>query len=171
MNKISGQKIEKAVRILSEYMPASETLSKPTLFHCIRVGVYLYNHYYPEEVIIAGILHDILEDTNLTEEELTSSFGKTVTDLVEANTKDRSIINQDERIKELINRCVKYGENALIVKAADILDNFEYFQSIEDAKGIDYCLRNARVLMESMPEGFKDKIFESLKNKIISTQL
>jgi len=163
MSASFGYKSEKAIKMLCEYMPDSENLIKPTLFHCIRVGVYLYNNEYPEDIIIAGIMHDALEDTHLTEKELTEAFNQNVTDMVKANTKDKSIKDQDQRIKELIRRCALNGENALIVKAADILDNWNYYNKIDDAAEMDYCRKNALALFEALPENYKAPIFEKIK--------
>ena len=100
---------------------------KPTLFHGIRVGIYLYTNGYSQDIVIAGFLHDIFEDTSVKEEELIHHFGVEVTRLVSACTKDRKIKDSDERIEELIQRCAQQGENALIVKTADILDSFSYY--------------------------------------------
>ncbi len=162
MDKIFGIQFEKAMRLLCDNIPLAETLGKPTLFHCLRTGVYLYNHHYPENIILAGLLHDVIEDTTLTEQELSKAFGNDVTNLVKANTKDKNIQNQDDRINELIKRCAENGEEALIVKAADILDNFTYFHQINDAKGIDYCARNTKALLNILPAHFKDPIFNKL---------
>ena len=55
-------KFESAVRLLVEHFPISDQNSrKPVLFHDIRVGVYLYNNGYSEDVVLAGLLHDALE--------------------------------------------------------------------------------------------------------------
>ena len=60
--------IEKAVRILCEYMPNDDELSKPTLLHGIRTGVYLYENGYGQDIVLAGLLHDIIEDTEAMSE-------------------------------------------------------------------------------------------------------
>jgi (p)ppGpp synthase/HD superfamily hydrolase len=58
-------KFEKAVRLLVEHLPFSEDNSKkPRLFHAIRVGVYLYEQGYSENIVLAGILHDAIEWAN-----------------------------------------------------------------------------------------------------------
>jgi len=62
MTKSLNLKFEKAVRLLVEYMPPSDTDSrKPILFHDIRVGVYLYENGYSENIVLAGVLHDAIE--------------------------------------------------------------------------------------------------------------
>jgi len=62
MTKSLNLKFEKAVRLLVEYMPHSDADSrKPILFHDIRVGVYLYENGYSENIVLAGVLHDAIE--------------------------------------------------------------------------------------------------------------
>lgn len=165
-NQELGIKFEKAVRILAEEMPVAEKLNKPTMFHSLRVGVYLYEHDYHEDIVIAGLMHDILEDTDFPEAALTKAFNAEVTELVKANTKNKSIANQDDRIKELIERCVLHSEKAAIVKAADILDNFNYFYRTFDEDGVDYSMRNAKMLVRSLPDDYQDGIFDKIRDKL-----
>jgi len=155
---------EKAVRLLCQYIPEGTALTKPTLFHCLRVGTFLYEKKYSREIVLAGLLHDIIEDTEIFTELLEEEFGTAVLELISTNSKDSSISDQDERIEELIKRCVENGEAALIVKTADVIDNFRYFRRINDEKGIDYCERNAKMIFRHKPESFQDKIFDELKS-------
>lgn len=46
--------------------------------HPLEVGIILAKHNLPDEVIIAGILHDTVEDTSLTLEQIESEFGAKV---------------------------------------------------------------------------------------------
>lgn len=160
---------EKAVRMLCEYMPSDDELSKPTLFHSIRTGIYLYERDYGQDIVLAGLLHDIIEDTNLTEQQIKDDFGKTVLEIILANSKDKTIKDQTDRINELVKRCIKNGEEALIVKAADVIDNFRYFTKIKNPEGINYCIRNAKTILDNKPVNFQDKIFEELSMELQKT--
>ena len=139
-------------------------LSKPTLYHCIRVGSRLYNEKYPNNVIIAGFLHDLLEDIHTSKDEIISIFGENVANLVAANTKNEKLNEPTERREELIMRCVKTSEEATIIKAADILDNFEFYTNTNTQEGIEYCKNNARLLKKYLPESYKDPIFKEVSN-------
>lgn len=154
---------EKAIRLLSKYMPvADETTRKPVLFHGLRVGIYLYERNYSEDIILAGVLHDILEDTEITQEELRAEFGDTVTKLVQASTKDDSVA-KEEKTEELIKRCVSNGQDALIVKAGDILDSFKWYNSQNNKGEIEYCMKNANAIFTHKPTDFNDPIFTELE--------
>ncbi|MCA1789423.1 MAG: HD domain-containing protein, partial [Thioalkalivibrio sp.] len=71
-----------------------ETLRKgpgrvPYVTHVVDVAETLAYHY-PErdDLIVAGLLHDVVEDTNTTLEEVRQRFGDAVADLVRAVSKD-----------------------------------------------------------------------------------
>ena len=81
-------------------------LIKP-IFHSIRVGSWLYFHGYETNIVIAGFLHDIIEDTNLTEQSSSDDFGIEVASIVIANTKNTNITEKKARNDELIKKCLE----------------------------------------------------------------
>ncbi|QQS15515.1 MAG: HD domain-containing protein [Candidatus Moraniibacteriota bacterium] len=156
---------ERAVRFLADRISvADESSRKPVLFHNIRVGTYLYEKGYPRDTVIAGVLHDAIEFAGVTKEELVNKFGEAITQLVLASTKDDSIEDKAEKTRELIRRCVQNGEDALIVKTADILDSFRWYSRLGNHNQIDYCRRNADAIFEYKPQEFSDDIFLELKS-------
>lgn len=164
MSKSLNVKFEKAVRLLVEHFPVSDESSrKPVLFHDIRVGVYLYNHGYSEDIVLAGLLHDAIEWSSATEQMLRDEFGDNVVKLVLASTKDDSITDKHEKTTELIKRCVNNGQDALIIKTADILDSFKWYASQDNKGELGYCMRNANAIFKFKPNDFDDKIFDELK--------
>ncbi|USZ67705.1 HD domain-containing protein [Halorussus salilacus] len=87
----------------------------------------LYDRDYEKRIVISGLLHDLVEDTDVTPDEIRSEFGTEVADTVEATTFDRSIEDYLERHYDIYRRCFKRGRDAVVVKAADILDNSDYY--------------------------------------------
>ncbi|XOU94584.1 MAG: HD domain-containing protein [Candidatus Kerfeldbacteria bacterium] len=59
--------------------------------HIFFVGAILMKHGFDDDVIIAGFLHDAIEDTDVTKEDIEKRFGKRVADFVEAETVDQTI--------------------------------------------------------------------------------
>ena len=55
--------------------------------HPINVAYILTDINADYETICAGLLHDVIEDSDVTKEELKSSFGNTIADLVDGVTK------------------------------------------------------------------------------------
>ncbi len=156
---------EKAVRLLVQYFPVSSDASrKPILFHDIRVGVSLYERGYSREIVLAGLLHDSLEWSEISEEILKEQFGQKVVELVQANTKNDSIVSPQEKIQELIQRCSLYGLDALIIKAADILDSFKWYDHQHNEGELLYCVRNANAILETNHKKDTDSIFAELES-------
>ena len=57
------------------------------IIHPLWVGIILADLELDKETIVAGILHDVVEDTVMTEDEITEVFGKEVALLVDGVTK------------------------------------------------------------------------------------
>lgn len=88
----------------------------PYMWHVARVA----SQFFDEELRIVGWLHDVLEDSNLTAEDLRSyEFSEAVVDAVEAITHRKT-----ETYEEYIQRVAK-NRLALAVKMADLEDNME----------------------------------------------
>ncbi len=162
-------KFEQAIRLLAEHLPfSSENTRKPILPHSLRVGVYLNNHNYKEKIIIAGLLHDILENTNIEEEKIKENFGQNVLELIKANSKNLEI-KKEERNEEMIKRCAEHSEEALIIKAADTIDSYNYYQKVNNQDQLEnHCKVIAELIFKYKPENFKDQIFIEL-SKILKT--
>ncbi|MBU1862189.1 MAG: HD domain-containing protein [Candidatus Omnitrophica bacterium] len=165
MTKSLNVKFENGVRFLVQHFPPSyESSRKPVLFHDIRVGVYLYNHGYSEDVVLAGLLHDAIEWSSATEDMVRDEFGEKILKLILANTKDDTIEDKHKKTAELIQRCVKNGQDALIIKTADILDSFKWYASQDSIEQLKYCMRNANAIFKYKESDFVDPIFDELKS-------
>lgn len=164
MDKMLNIEFEKGVRLLAEHLPISdETSRKPVLFHDIRVGVYLYENGYSRDIVLAGLLHDLFENSNFEKKLLGKEFGENVVRLIIASTKDESI-EKSQRNEEMIKRCVAEGQDALIVKVADTLDSFKYYSQIDNQDQLqNHCLKIATLIFKYKPNDFKDKIFDELR--------
>lgn len=91
----------------------------PFVTHPMEVACLLHDAGYEDEVVAAGVLHDVLEDTDANHDELADRFGPRVADLVEAVTDDPSIADDDERRAALRRKVAEAGECAAVVFAAD----------------------------------------------------
>lgn len=74
---------------------------------------------YPDHVVAAAILHDVLEDTGSDAQELKAAFGTEVCALVAAVSDDPQIHDEEERKAELRERVAGLGGYASVVYAAD----------------------------------------------------
>ena len=62
----------------------------PYVIHPVHVALLLIRHQFPDEVIIAALLHDVVEDTSITLAELQAEFGEEVARLVAAVSEQKT---------------------------------------------------------------------------------
>lgn len=155
-------KIEDTIRFLNVAFSISNDPVKPVLLHSIRVGVMLLNHGHELEVCIAGFLHDTVEDSQVTIEQIEKQFGRDVKEIVLANTKD-TIVEKEKRNDDLYKRCANSGIKACLVKAADIIDNINYFREIGNEGGVEFVMHKRDSFLSYLPDSFTDTLFKDLK--------
>jgi len=99
----------------------------PYVTHLFAVALIISDYTDNEDIVIAGLLHDTLEDTDYTREELQDDFGRKVCDIVLAVSEH--IENPDEkkewkeRKKRYIKQLADAPQEALIVSSADKIHN------------------------------------------------
>ncbi|MCX8164179.1 MAG: bifunctional (p)ppGpp synthetase/guanosine-3',5'-bis(diphosphate) 3'-pyrophosphohydrolase [Aquificaceae bacterium] len=114
---------------------------EPYVSHLIEVALSLAELGMDKNTIIAGLLHDVLEDTNTSYEELKELFGKEVAYIVEGVTKLGKIPFKDlqtqkaENYRKLILAFSK-DLRVIFVKLADRLHNMKTLQCFSREKQI-----------------------------------
>ncbi len=91
----------------------------PFVTHPLEVACLLHEAGYSDEVVAAGVLHDVLEDTDADRAELDKRFGTAVTWLVTAVSDDPSIEDTAECKAALRGQVAEAGERAAAIFAAD----------------------------------------------------
>jgi GTP pyrophosphokinase len=132
--------IEKAFYFSEKaYQGLKRKSGEPYLNHCLRTALNLAELKLPAEMIIAGILHDVLEDGNTSEEELKNEFGEEINFLVKGVIKISSYrykeknLAQAENLRKLILATIK-DVRVAIIKLADRLDNMRTLEYLEPEK-------------------------------------
>ncbi|HTU97540.1 MAG TPA: HD domain-containing protein [Solirubrobacteraceae bacterium] len=91
----------------------------PFVLHPIEVATMLADVGASDEVVAAGALHDTIEKTSASPEDLRERFGARVTSLVVALTEDPAIPGYVARKAALRDQVQRAGHDALLVFAAD----------------------------------------------------
>ena len=122
--------IEKAYRIADEAHKEQKRKSgEPYIIHPLCVAIILADLEMDKETIAAGLLHDVVEDTIMTLEQLTKEFGSEVSFLVDGVTKltqlnwDKDKVEiQADNLRKMFLAMAK-DIRVIIIKLADRLHN------------------------------------------------
>lgn len=94
----------------------------PYFTHTEGVATIIQEAGLPDEVIAAGYLHDTVEDTDATIEEIKELFGEQVAEIVSGNTEDKTK-SWEERKEHTIQELKTASFHVKCLVAADKLDN------------------------------------------------
>jgi (p)ppGpp synthase/HD superfamily hydrolase len=105
------------------------------IHHPVAVAELLAKHGFDESTVAAALLHDVVEDSEMSVEDIAAGFGQRVADLVAALTEDESIEPFEPR-KEAHRRHVdEVGGDALAIYAADKLSNIRVLRRALASEG------------------------------------
>ncbi len=128
--------IEKAYRTAEKaHQNQFRKSGEPYIIHPLDVAIILADLELDKETIVAGLLHDVVEDTIMTEEDLQREFGKDVALLVDGVTKlehlpltpttekvDEKLEMQAENLRKMFLAMAK-DIRVILIKLADRLHN------------------------------------------------
>lgn len=100
----------------------------PYVTHCVAAAEISVEMGLDEDSIVAALLHDVIEDTNLTHADIARQFGETVADIVEGVTKLTRVqytSKEDEQMENLRKMLMAMAKDirVILIKIADRLHN------------------------------------------------
>jgi (p)ppGpp synthase/HD superfamily hydrolase len=107
----------------------------PYVEHPVTVAARLDERGYREEALAAALLHDVVEDSGTTLEDLREKFGEEVAGLVGALTDDETIESYKERKAEHRERVAAADGEAMAIYAADKLTNSSTLRAAYEDEG------------------------------------
>ena len=101
---------------------------EPYIIHPVQVAHILYNLGMDSESMIAALLHDVVEDTDMTEDDVKKEFGEDVANLVEGVTKLGKVplFTKEEQQAENVRKmlmAMSQDIRVIIIKLADRIHN------------------------------------------------
>lgn len=118
---------------------------EPYIIHPLSVAAILVGLGMDTESVMAGLLHDVVEDTDCTLEELTKAFGKEVAQLVDGVTKLGKIpysSREEQQAENLRKMLMAMAEDirVIIIKFADRMHNLSTLEYVSPQKQRDKAL-------------------------------
>ncbi len=107
---------------------------RPYILHPIAVMQLLYKYKKSNNALLLGIaalLHDLVEDCDVTLEEIANRFGYGVTTLVQELTSDKDEINRLGKTEHLTRKMLAMSSYGLRIKLIDRLHNLEDIDQLD----------------------------------------
>lgn len=170
-------KVEQAIRaasVLHEDQLRKGAVPLPYISHLMAVALIISDYTDDEDTIVAALLHDTIEDTDYTLEELQEDFGGPVAEIVLALSEPK-VDSRGEKLpwiekkKAYAKQLKNASEKTLVVAAADKIHNFRSFveEYYDDHKRfIQDFGPNQKDRMEAY-QTIANTINSKLKNKIL----
>ena len=122
----------------------------PYVSHCIAAAIITAEMGLDEDSIIAALLHDTIEDTSLTHEDIARSFGTSVADIVEGVTKLTRVqysTMEEQQMENLRKMFMAMSKDirVILIKIADRLHNTRTLQYQTPAKQISKSMETMEV--------------------------
>jgi len=147
LDKVSASYSEKEVNQLKKaYVYAARAhkgqtrrSGEPYLSHPLEVASMLADLKLDSTTLLAGLLHDVLEDTDITAVDLRENFGQEVADLVEGVTKMSRVqesspeVRQAETIRKIILTMIN-DVRVIFIKLADRIHNLKTLKFLPEDK-------------------------------------
>ena len=172
MEKMELEKeMDKALHYVARNISETGHNSKPVLLHSFKVAEMLYQLGYNKDIVIAAVLHDLIEDTAVTYEQLKIDFGEKIANLVQAVSFNPQIDDYLEQAKDMFGKCIEYGFDAVIIKCADLLQNIDFVQFVDNKKRNE-LLKKYEMFIEMASNIIGNtELYKKLKEKFISISI
>ena len=114
----------------------------PYVTHCVAAAQICAEMGLDEDCVVAALLHDCIEDTSLTHDDIAHQFGTEVADIVEGVTKltrVRFTNREDEQMENLRKMLMAMAKDirVVLIKLADRLHNMRTMEYMTPAKQLE----------------------------------
>jgi (p)ppGpp synthase/HD superfamily hydrolase len=157
--------VEKAVSFLVSNYNVSGYNPKPVILHSLRVANILMEMGYGKKIIIGAILHDILEDTAVTPDQIREKFGQAMLELIMAVSYNESIKDPVMQNKDMYSRALAYGRDAVVLKAVDIAVNSLYIDLVANTEKQKQLIEKGKYFSELTKEYINEPAWKLLNSR------
>jgi (p)ppGpp synthase/HD superfamily hydrolase len=164
-----SERLERAIRLSIKAHTGQTRKADPDVpyaTHPVHVAFLVRAAGGDEDCTIAALLHDLLEDTEVTPEDLEDGFGSHVTSIVREVSEDKTLPWQTRKAR-MVEHLRRASPEACLVAAADKLHNLETLLEAHARKGAPVWKA-----FRSGPEAtlrFHEEVLAALRGKIPSS--
>jgi len=140
--------INKAIYWAKKYHGDQKRKSgEPYYSHPLEVAYMISEYKLKTDIIVASILHDIIEDTEVTAGMIFDTFGQRIAEMVDRLTRDRPD-GSKLSVEEILNNAyVLEDEEILLIKLIDRLHNMQTINSMDYKKQIKTSIQTIDILL------------------------
>jgi (p)ppGpp synthase/HD superfamily hydrolase len=161
--------INKAIYWAKKYHGDQKRKSgEPYYTHPLEVAYMISNYKLKTDVIVASILHDIVEDTEVTVGIIFDSFSRRIAEMVDMLTRDRPDGTKLTIEEVITNAYQKQDNEVLLIKLIDRLHNMVTLDSISDNKKRQIALETATVIVPFSKDINLERLLNILSVQILS---
>ena len=128
----------------------------PYIVHPIEVATIVQTVEHSDEMIAAALLHDVVEDTDYSFEDIAKEVSPEVADLVKGLTDVSSPQDGNRKVRKAIDKDHLAGQNAEVqtIKLADVISNSQDIKA-NDPKFAKVYIEEMKALLEVLTKGNK----------------
>jgi len=147
-NVLDFNLINKAIYWAKKYHGNQKRKSgEPYYTHPLEVAYMISDHKLKTDVIVASILHDIIEDTEVTVEMIQGTFGERIAEMVDSLTRDRPD-GTKLSVEEILNNAYHLRDKeVLLIKLFDRLHNIQTIKSQSPEKQEKICIETIKHML------------------------
>jgi len=160
---------------------------EPFVEHCLEVAFILAEQHMDSATIAAGLVHDVVEDTSVTLEQLRAEFGDEIADLVDGVTKIGAVqysSREEQQVEYFRKMLLSMAQDirVILIKLADRLHNMRTLEHLpadkqkviaQETRDI-YCslahrfgINKVKVELEDLSLRYLESdVYEDLSNRI-----
>ena len=140
---------------------------KPMIIHPINVGLILEEYEFDDNVVASGYLHDVIEDTKYSEEDILKLFNEDITSLVVSASEMDKTLSWEERKQRTIDSIKNLDLRHKAIICADKISNLEDLIILKEINGkLDFSNFNRNF---DSQKWYYENIYKSLINNVNET--
>lgn len=146
----TNKHVEKGQKIPGTNLPYNVHLSNVAME--ILIAAAHTDNFDVDFAVQVALLHDTIEDTSTTLEELENTFSVEIAEAVSALSKKESLPKKDQ-MKDSLQRIKKIQKEVWAVKLADRITNLQLAPSHWDMQKRMYYKNEARIILKELKDG------------------